>query len=93
MQVKPESDIPFVRILVQPEEGPLQVSFDNHANRNYWSYHPDTGRPHGTGIYYVQQRIIESTYYYTIIKSTCSVSIITEFYCYGDEKQSRPIIA
>ena len=87
MQVMTESDIPFVRIFVQPEQGPLQVSFDNHANRNHWSYHPDTGTPHGTGIYYVQQRILYRVYIYT-----SSVSIITEFYCYGDEKQSRPII-
>ena len=40
------------QILVQPEKGPLQVTFDNNKRSNYWSYHSGcTDKIHITGKY------------------------------------------
>ena len=37
---------------MQPEKGPLQVTFDNNKRNNYWSYHSGrTDKIHITGKY------------------------------------------
>ena len=43
------NDVKFQQILVMPESGELQVTFDDNKNGNIWGYHQGTNFPHITG--------------------------------------------